>query len=714
MATDRQIDQLINAIEGMVTNMRRTSNTSFSRTNPTGRGGSREDDPGVRSAAQRRNEQNIRLRRLEEQALRGSIDSYKEFANNLRKLDPSRDISRILGDVSDAMNQRVNDLERSFESADDAVKFFSSNLGQNLRRLDVQVDIAHRRLAQMADSGEDLTEIQERIIQLESERAELLEQSNEALAENTDTLSDKLATVTAMLSMFGTVLTGIYGDVMKQFQFATQASVFELNKFALLTGTSTDDLARFSAQNRQAVNVLGGTTSAFEQVAANTTDLIRYTGSLSGATEFYLSSMTQLAKAGIRPSQEAFDQMLGPLDRLRVLSGMTTEEFVRLNDRLSTNVGVRSKLLALEEEERVNYRSGLLNQIASFKALGMLEENAIKASERLQEMAGEDALSRFEKAAQLQAMAGALGVEGASELGSLIRLGQRRTAEQDEELARILGNVQDITATAGMQDFGTEIMVQQLQKMTGATDEFLDTFTRRDAAARAVDETDAALQPLNKTASDLTNTFMDLGSVIERVGVFLNERPVQPFSRAAQQAAGGDILGTVVTGALGGYLGGKIGAGAGMGGALKGILGGAGRAAGMLRFLTPIGLATGAAGLAGMGAYNVYKQWDNIDGFGEGVKAMFGMDVSEGSRERTAQIQELSTQNAERFVGSVNEMMGPLSNMDHNIATMAANIERLIEINKLQAERMEVSPGELETRLAAIDDASYMLQGQAV
>jgi hypothetical protein len=477
------------------------------------------------------------------------------------------------------------------------------------------------------------------------------------------TLLKKNAAALGMLAVsIGTVLTeALAKDVVQQLKAGSQLAALEMQGFSTVLGISTEEMLQLETANRQAINAMGGSSVVFGDLRSeimstipNINGLARTVGGIDEAFKFVVNSTGDLAKAGISGDQ-AIGNFTAQMDEFRTIFGTSPEQFRELNNQLAQNVDIRQSLRGLDRDERRRRMESLRLQIQLNGAMGMTAEQAVAAATRLQELAGGSAKDRIGQAARLQTMAAAFGIQGGAEAASALRAGRRASPEQQRILQQVLDQLSQTGArleTGG--SIGQEILFQQMAESLNLTDlvgkgsDFNSALTdasrvQQDANLTEMERRDILLKTnsefstLNNNAKKLSERAGAAAVAIDGLSNSLSEKFGQILRSSAGQIFGalggaailrGGLRGLpAAAGAAGAQGAGAAGAaaagarGAGAAGRLAGAgsrLLGAGM--GALRFAGPIGLAAGAL----YGGYNLYKDWDNIDSFGDGVKSFFG------------------------------------------------------------------------------------------
>lgn len=590
---------LIQALRNLTNELRASGNSSsFSPSNPTG---ASADD--------------IRLRRLEEDMKKDSVKSMKEFVGSLEKMTKGKKLERAMMQSSSMMNDRVSDLGKSLKTAEDEIEFWGSNTGQRLRALGHEARWAAKAVERAEEGTKEYTAAVDRNIDIQRRYAEAIDDASQELGVNTGEVranSNKLAYATIIIGALGVALKGVAEDTMMQFKNASQEGILALQKHTIFTGANAETLTQFSSANRQALNAMGGASNAFNYVEDNLVSLTKVTGDFDGNIQYVTDQMSVLAAAGIRPSINNFQQSTIALDRFRKLTGMTTEQFVQMNKTLVENSDVQRTLAALDKSERLERLRSIQTQTAMRVALGMTQQQAVEVAQTLEEMAGRPAMNRIEQGAKLAALAASQGIEGASEIQSLMIKGQRRSAEETERLRQIMTNLGDASARAGTASLGQELALQASMEQLGVARESIEKFGMTTADARSVEE-EAVKDTIDNGLGPLADAAAHAAIRLGAVGSAITDKILGPLTGAA-----GDIFTTATGVGVAGFLAKMLGFGGPFGGGSAAAAGGAGalaKAGAMAKGAGMLGLGALGAGAAGAAGYGTgYLAYENIGG----------------------------------------------------------------------------------------------------
>lgn len=563
-----------------------------------------------------------------------------------------------------ALRKQMADIERSIEVSTMKHNKTLAKLGvdtiQNADELDKAVELLtaaldaeplEGRKIEMREALGDLQAQQEAMVGTQKELVITLEGLTKVEKEYAaataltvkmfETTKDKIKAWVMGFATGGALWTAtkdLYGSVVKMGQSGV---IFEHNVTSMsdamqkLTtepiklGLTPKEYFDLIQANRQAINSIGGSQKAFEDIgkivnqdetalknfSPTMAQLSLHTGGAAESSRFLTEQMTMLAKAGIKPTLAAIDKTLPAFVSLKNTLGVTDKEYTQLMNDMVEDEGVRAQLrAAASEKEREQILKTTMNLIATNAALGMTKENAIAAAKNLNKIAGEKAVDRFAKAAKFQALAGAMGLDrqmaaqAAAYMRSPIANAQFKESYQKARNA-IGGEAGRVQATGG----GQEIAVQGLLEATGMEELGAQSAEASTRTAVATEASKSVLDNINKQQTEDNKVFTSMASGINTIGqgMALLSNPI------AQLAIGVVGLGaSVLSGAFGGTFAGVKAAGGlggkGMGGVdfdvgdAKGG-GKAGKVAKLAKF-GKIGGAVLGAGLAAYEGYEIYKE----------------------------------------------------------------------------------------------------------
>lgn len=277
----------------------------------------------------------------------------------------------------------------------------------------------------------------------------------------------------------GTLMQG----VLKEFRSGVQAGAEAVDGFGgylerqrqayYELGITVEELHNFNKTARAASINLGGFDEWSGKLAERQSHYFARLGDLTAATEHQAVMMEELTHAGAQAADlyGPFGKQLDNINDDLLKLGITYEESRELFQDFTKDEDVRHRLRgAVDKEQRKQILLEIQGRIRHFKMLGMTTEQAKKASQALEQLGGKKPLDRFKQAAKAQAALSAMGIEGASEIGNIIRKGNRATEEERERMQEVFGEAQDIAAEAAQGPMAQEFFVRGLIEKTGLED----------------------------------------------------------------------------------------------------------------------------------------------------------------------------------------------------------------------------------------------------
>lgn len=506
--------------------------------------------------------------------------------------DHYKKLNKILTQNSIVQNKEIKNLKVRYKSQSD-----------HLRKLE-------RKLRRTTEGSEDYNAV---LTELESVTKERV-QTEKRLVDAHNKLNSAVGAVVGAVVGAMAVLAD---DVMVQLRRGSQMGVIAMQGYTAALGISTETLTELEAENRQALNAMGGTANALQNIMTGplgTVDmeLVKLAGGFDEATEFFTNSMSSLANAGIKPSMSAFGDLKEDMKDYRRIFGMNQEQFVQMNNALAENQDIRYELQGLDEEQRRARMNEIRQTIELNGALGMTAEQAMAAAEVMASMRGQGAKDRIQAAARLQAMAAAYGIEGGAEAAEALRAGARATGPQRQILENVAKQLANMGAEVRQQGIGAELQYQTmldqlgLEPYLGKGSPLITTMTE---ARRA--EEGADLTPFNEEVGAGTEALIRFKQALN----IFDDKFFGGLFKTLQDGLGG-VAAAVGGGALLGRLFGGGGGITGLvGGALRSLFGGGstkGPAGGILSKM--LGSVQGLMSPAMLGrtaiGYGAYKAFD--------------------------------------------------------------------------------------------------------
>lgn len=364
---------------------------------------------------------------------------FSKHTNELKALARSmqqRTGGGVLGGMGNGGVRTPASLEDAATELERFIKILTNNNKRMTQTEKYQVDSAKRELKATRDQ----------ITALEEERkkrealGERLEGNTEAQEDNTDQIkrsSGRLADFAEKVvggTLSFTVLTRAINEFSQAYKqgFNWNAMSDTINA-ALQMGMSPKDMMDFQKRFRTVSNTFAGGISEFnDTVAASNKEWLHYTGSLKDAAvaqgEFY--SLALSMGIGAKDMKSAVGGMFGQFKKLQAATSATAEEFVATQKSLMSEQIIRGKLVGLQAKERTNYMQKLTDQSYMFQTLGLQKEAAESLVKALEQQSGKGAITRISEGAQMNALAGILGM--GQNGGRLRELSMKRNRSESE------------------------------------------------------------------------------------------------------------------------------------------------------------------------------------------------------------------------------------------------------------------------------------------
>lgn len=238
-------------------------------------------------------------------------------------------------------------------------------------------------------------------------------------------------------------------------------------------GITVEELHKFNKISRAASINLGGFNKWTAKVSEGQSHYFARIGDLTKAAEYQATMMEQLTHVGTEASDlyGMFGKQLGVINDDLLKLGISYEESRELFQKFAKDEDVRFRLRGtIDKKQRKQILLEIQARIKHFKMLGMSTEQAEKASKALEQLGGKKPLDRFKQAAKAQAALTAMGIEGAADIGNIIRKGNRATEDERKRVAEVFGQAQNIAAEAAQGPMAQEFFVRGLIEKTGLED----------------------------------------------------------------------------------------------------------------------------------------------------------------------------------------------------------------------------------------------------
>lgn len=374
----------------------------------------------------------------------------------------------------------------------------------------------------------ELAAIEEKI-KAEKKAKDATDDNSDAVDENTDAQADntdKVRRASGRLADFaekvvgGTLSFTAMARAINEFSQAYKQG-FNWNAMsdtvnaALQMGMSPKDMMDFQKRFRRVSNTLdGGITEFNETVAKSNVEWLHYTGSLRDAAmaqgEFYDLALSM--GIGAKDMKGAVGGMFAEFKKLQVATSMTAEEFVATQKSLLAEKIVRDKLVGLQGKERTNYMLKLTDTAYMFQTLGLQKEAAESLVKALEQQSAKTGVTRLTEGAQMQAVAGILGM---GQNGSRVRelaVKRNRTEDENKEFTSLMSEMSKRIETRKNGSLIGEIQMNALEKTFAGAMESINTLGNPVALASGAQASDNTLE---KQRMDLAVRDSDTYGVIK-------------------------------------------------------------------------------------------------------------------------------------------------------------------------------------------------------
>ncbi len=504
----------------------------YSSANPTGAGVA-----GGRGGADEVTQQ-IRTSQLHNKVQKSIIKDYKDLSallsQNNKKLKKATDDLDVFARVfTGKWNDVLAQVSKSTAVEQNLIKNTQKVMGGNITTL------------------EDVLSLRQEMLELEEKIQKADGQKNAEIVKNIaryKKISNALNFATTNLRSFGTGLESL-GEIIQgsiktfftyraalanlsiavvqltrdfgtQLKFGSQMGLVETQMGAIVKGIDPGALSEMMGQARQ-VSIAFGDVGAFSSLLTKEQRKYhRMIGDTTDAHRFVTDAYVMLGKAGIKPVAGAMDDLGSTFAFLNQAAGVTSEQFTSLMEGMLQDTDISEQLRAAKEGERASIVAGIAKQVEMNIAMGMSAEQAFAAAKALGKISGETARERFKRAAQVQMVMGAMGIEGGGRAAELIRMGARINMVEGgrAELQGYMSQVADaaVTSKRGMihQELVYDRLLKDLPEM-GKGSDFVTT------TASALKPQKEQLDKLKFEAKRSANTLEDMLFHVERIKNFL-------------------------------------------------------------------------------------------------------------------------------------------------------------------------------------------------
>lgn len=255
---------------------------------------------------------------------------------------------------------------------------------------------------------------------------------------------ENLATLKKVGEIFAGIVVAFGADLYKTAvaaqKFGTTVTLSTI-KQAAYAGMTGEELMKVQNENIQAIHSSGIGFNAFNQkLDEGASDLLAYTGSLKSGALVTANIFGTFRKLSANSNQlEGFQSKQVVLFKnMNRTLGVTAEQFIEMNDELTNNTSVQAEMYKVSSQQRLNLLTGMQLQVKQLALDGLTIEQSKKLVQSLAEITGGSAKSRFQEAAKVQGVLGALGLGGEGQRAAeIIRKGQHASPQELKELADI-------------------------------------------------------------------------------------------------------------------------------------------------------------------------------------------------------------------------------------------------------------------------------------
>jgi len=302
----------------------------------------------------------------------------------------------------------------------------------------------------------------------------IMARANDAVEKNIEKYSSLGAVLTAVAIAANALMKSLQAQISAGGGIIDEGFTGIVKNFGRVftLGIQPEEMAKMAAENRQAINSVGGLSKALDETNPLFSELAARTGSTTEAQKILLKQMTQFASVGVKPSTEALKKYNDDIATLSATTGMSTEAATEFYQSVAGDADTINLLRKAREGEREQILANQRAMIQQNIALGMTTEQAREAAKMLNHMVAQKPIDRIKQAAKMQALGGALGVSGGAEAAAALRAGARATKEQKEQLAKYqnsLANAADQMRASGE---GGEIVATQLVDKLGLDQQY--------------------------------------------------------------------------------------------------------------------------------------------------------------------------------------------------------------------------------------------------
>lgn len=392
-----------------------------------------------------------------------------------RTVDINKELTKFTNEL---MKGRENISKEQLKSIEDLRTLKARELNLLQERLN-----AIEKLAEAEASGDKALRAKhaDALKEIDAKRVDLIKQLDDGTAK----LTHEFDTNTSRLAKIGVALTGaaklmdIGHEILKK-NYRANVGVFEggsvatalLNQkiLAFRLGISQEALAKFTNQNRYAIDSVGGTANAFNEFSGVLQKNRILYGDFEEASKVTFSSINMLAKSGIRPTADSVDALSNAINRQVRYYGGSLEAATAAQAEMLNSASSMKAMRNLSEKERLTHVKGILSAQELYQTMGLLDEQTKGAIESLNEMAGNRSpVKRLQDSIRLQQLVNVMGLGKDVDIQNLIKYartgGKGMTDEQIKSAAlgqTKMGAAADKAHQSG--NFGQEQLIYTLME----------------------------------------------------------------------------------------------------------------------------------------------------------------------------------------------------------------------------------------------------------
>lgn len=387
-------------------------------------------------------------------------DAEKElvaFAIALRK-------GRVANQQQERLIKRAIEAKRQEIEARSQLKQQSVDHKQTVKsKADQQV------IKQAADKISNLKQNHQSAVNNVKQAVDEVEKSFQRLTSNIDFVGIALTQFGAALTTQGRMLLAqnkANGGLIEGTDSLISA-IAEQQNLALKYAVNSADFANITAESRQMLNALGGTTAGLQNLDQSINRFTIITGSFEQGLRMATVVARDFAERGIKPTQQVLDRYHDDLVAVRRQTGLSIDQAHQLYDSVANDIDS----IAILRSARIDEREAILRSqralIQHSVAAGMSADQAKEAAKAMSKIAAQKPIDRMQMATRVQAFANAVGIEGGARAARAIIAGKRITPEESEFLSRFNQQLANVVDKSGRSDIGQEIVITSLIDQLG-------------------------------------------------------------------------------------------------------------------------------------------------------------------------------------------------------------------------------------------------------